>query len=351
MIKNLRKKFTVVAMGSMFVVLAVIMMAFNLLNYVHLVDDADHMIQMIVENEGKFPSPLHEKAEPKKEPPKGEEERMSPETPYRTRYFSVRMEETGNVLSTDLQYIAAVSEKEAGQYAQEVWDGQKEKGFYHIYRYQCVQEDHGVMIVFLDCREELESFRTSLFMSIAVSAGGLLAVFVLVLFFSGIVFRPVADSYRKQKQFITDASHEIKTPLTIMEANVEVIEMEHGEDEWTKSIHKQIQRLAAFTRQLICILMDNAVKYSPEGSTIYVSLQKKGKKILFEVYNETEGIPMGNLDMLFERFYRLDASRNSETGGSGIGLSIARAIVESHHGRIRAKSDDGKSIRISVGFP
>ncbi len=412
MIKNLRKKFTVIAMGSMFVVLAAIMVVFNLLNYVHFVDDADHTIQMIVENNGKFPSPPHKKEEPKNHPPKGEEERMSPETPYRTRYFSVRMEESGSVLSSDLQYIAAVSEKEAEQYAQEIWNAQNEKGFKHIYRYKFVQKDYGVMVVFLDCRAELESFWTSLLMSIVVSAGGLLAVFVLVLFFSGIVFRPVSESYRKQKQFITDASHEIKTPLTIMEANVEVIEMEKGEDEWTKSIHKQIQRLTAFTlqmitltkldegeirkqksefsftnavkeslrsyevfaktsgktvetnvkngitmlgdersiRQLISILMDNAVKYSLEESTIYVSLMKKGKKILFEVYNETETVPKGNLDMLFERFYRLDVSRNSETGGSGIGLSIARAITESHHGKIRAKSDDGKSIRLSVEF-
>lgn len=103
-------------------------------------------------------------------------------------------------------------------------------------------------------------------------------------------------------------------------------------------------------RQLIGILMDNAVKYSSAESTIYVSLMKKGRRIHFEVFNETEIIPKGNLDMLFERFYRLDHSRNSETGGSGIGLSVARAIVEAHHGKIRAQSDDGKSIRIAVEF-
>ncbi len=439
MIRNLRKRFTVVAMCSTFFVLAAIMAVFNFLNYIRFVDDADHTLQMIAENDGKFPDgdfpdgsiPLlpsqenepgqlegESKPEPKKEevgepaPFKGEQERISPEAPYRTRYFSVRLDETGNLISCDLQYIAAVSEEMAAQYAKEVLNDRKAKGFQDIYRYKSIQRDDATMVIFLDSREELEAFRTNLLTSLLVSGGGLLAVFVLVLIFSGIVFRPVAESYEKQKQFITDASHEIKTPLTIIGANVEVIEMEHGEDVWTKSIRKQVRRLADFTgqlitltrfdegaawkqkseffltnvvkesvqsfevvaqtcgksvetdlrepitmlgdekaiRQLIGILMDNAVKYSTAESTIYVSLMKKGRRIHFEVFNETETIPKGNLDMLFERFYRLDHSRNSETGGSGIGLSVAHAIVEAHHGKIRAQSDDGKSIRIAVEF-
>lgn len=413
MIRNLRKKFTVVAMGSMFVVLAAIMVVFNFLNYARLVEDADHTLQMIVENDGRLLSlPVQGKELKKKDPPKGEQERMSPEAPYRTRYFSVQIDEAGNVLSSDLTFIAAISQEEAAQIAKEVFDSQKRKGFMDIYRYKSIQEDTGTMVIFLDRSEELESFRTTLLTGLLVSGGGLLAVFVLVLFFSGIVFRPVAEGYEKQKQFITDASHEFKTPLTIIDANIEVIEMEHGGDDWTRSIRKQVRRLADFTkqlvtltkldegeawkqksefsftnvvkesvqsfevfaktcgkivetdvrdeiimlgdeksiRQLINILMDNAVKYSLAESTIHVSLIKKGKKIYFETYNETETVPKGNLDMLFERFYRLDVSRNSETGGSGIGLSVARAIVESHHGKIRAKSDDGKSIWISVWF-
>ena len=101
-------------------------------------------------------------------------------------------------------------------------------------------------------------------------------------------------------------------------------------------------------QQLCGILMDNALKYSLPGSTIRASLMRKGKRIHFEVYNETEAVPKGNLDILFERFYRLDVSRNSETGGSGIGLSVARAIVKAYHGRIRARSEDGKCICVVV---
>lgn len=444
MVKGLRKKFTVVAMCSMFFVLATIMVIFNLLNYIRFVDKADRTLHMIAENDGQFPSPpsqedetgkmvgesnpIPEKKEDvmesepekrfedqgeKKIPPNMKREEMSPEAPYRTRYFSVQMDNDGNVTSYDLQHIAAVTEEEAGQYAKEIFYKKNTKGFWGNYRYRKIQEHTHTVVIFLDSSEEMKSFRTNFLTSMLVSGGGLLAVFVLVLIFSGIVFRPVAESYEKQKRFVTDASHELKTPLTIIDANVAVIEMERGEDEWTTSIRKQIRRLADFTQQLITltrleegenqkqrqeislsklvmesvqsfevfvktsgktietdvqeqitmlgdeklvqqlfsILLDNAVKYSLEGSLIHVSLMKKGKRIHFEVYNEAETILKGNLDILFERFYRLDVSRNSETGGSGIGLSVAHAIVENHHGKIRAKSDDGKSIQVSVEFP
>lgn len=404
-------------MGSMFLVLAAIMVVFNLLNYMRLVDDADCTLYVLAQNDGEFPAPSFQKEQPEKRrdmynPPKDGWDRMSPETPYRTRYFSVRMNEAGDVVSFGLQHIATVSREAAGEYAQEVFRARSQKGFQADYRYMMTEKDNGTVVIFLDRSEEIKAFRTNLLTSLLVSGGGLLAVFVLVLIFSGIVFRPVAESYEKQKRFITDASHEIKTPLTIIDANIEVIEMERGADEWTESTRRQVRRLADFTRKLITltrleegeicgqrsemsltevveesarsfeavaktcgktveldapqpitmsgdeksirqlcgILMDNALKYSPAGSVIRVSLMKKGKRIQLEVYNETGAIPKGNLDILFERFYRLDVSRNSETGGSGIGLSVARAIVKANYGKIRAWSDDGNSIRVVAEF-
>lgn len=266
------------------------------------------------------------------------------------------------------------------------------------------------MIIFLDCRQDLDNFRTFALTSAAVSTLGLVAVFILVLIFSKIVFRPVEESYQKQKQFITDASHEIKTPLTIIDANTEVMEMESGENQWTKSTRNQIERLTALTQQLITLsrldenenqvektlfslsdavydsvqpfqtlanlqekqiqmdleenicfsgdeksirqmiglLLENAVKYSKEKDRIYVSLKQKGKKIFFEVSNKAEGLTQGNYDVLFERFYRMDSSRNSETGGMGIGLSVAKAIVTSHKGKITAFSEDGEKFKVMV---
>lgn len=101
-------------------------------------------------------------------------------------------------------------------------------------------------------------------------------------------------------------------------------------------------------REMFGIFLDNAVKYSTEGSEIHISLERKGRKIIYQISNETDLIAKGNQDVLFERFYRSDASRNSATGGSGIGLSVAKAVAEAHHGKLTAESKDGKSLTITL---
>ena len=248
------------------------------------------------------------------------------------------------------------------------------------------------------------------FASIGISLIGLFIVFLLVCFFSKAVTKPMAESYEKQKRFITDASHEIKTPLTIIDANTEILEMTHGENEWTESIRKQIGRLTSLTeklvflsrmdeensklemevfnisdaitdtampfkavaaakgktleinvlsdisycgnettiRQIVSLLLDNAVKYSSENSLIKVDFCVSGKSKVLTVWNSVDKIEQGKLDYLFERFYRIDKSRNSKTGGFGIGLSVVQAIVTAHKGKISAKSEDGKSITFVI---
>lgn len=421
MIKSLRKKFVIVAMCSTFAVLAALMGIVNIANYRRVLDRADKMTQLLAENGGEFENPPMDNRDfvnNKEELEEGENARhkpdeISPETPFSTRYFTVTLDEEGKVLSSNLGKIAAISREEAEEYAGYVFKNDTIKGFKGIYRYRVDRgNDDNTMIIFLDCRQDIESFKIFALTSLLVSAFGLLAVFILVLIFSKIVFRPVEESYKKQKQFITDASHEIKTPLTIIDANTEVLEMENGENQWTKSTRNQIERLSVLTqqlitlsrldesenkieqsefllskvvfdsvqpfvalaqskekqleleleenicflgneksiRQLVGILLDNAVKYSAPCDNIKVSLKQKGKKIKLQFYNRAENVPQGNLDILFERFYRLDSSRNSETGGSGIGLSVAQAIVLAHKGKITAYSEDGKSLKIVVEF-
>lgn len=243
-----------------------------------------------------------------------------------------------------------------------------------------------------------------------MSVIGFITVLILVITFSKIVLRPVAQSYEKQRQFITDAGHELKTPLTIIDANTEVIEMENGESQWTKSIRNQVERLTSMVgqfitlsimeeknenfhktdislniilneslepfdavflsknikintfsekdihisgdekllRQLFEILIDNAAKYASENSTFSISMKRKSRKNMLTFENESNTISEGNLDILFDRFYRTDASRNSATGGSGIGLSVAKSIVTLHGGTIHAVSDDGRLLRIII---
>ncbi|MCR5736025.1 MAG: HAMP domain-containing histidine kinase [Eubacterium sp.] len=415
MIKNLRRKFIVISMLSMVVVLSVIMGIVNTMNYRRIMEQADRLTSILAENDGVFEEQFMEPQKPmdlnnqdEKHPPM----EMSPETPFSTRFFSVKYNGEGSVEKCDIAKIAAVDKEKATAYADTVLDSGKQVGFQDVYRYRVIDTDDGKLVIFVDCRQSLENFQHFTKISISVAAIGLFAVFILVFFFSKIVFRPVQETYEKQKRFITDASHELKTPLTIIDANTEVIEMEAGSNKWTESTKNQVERLSALTeqlvmlsrfdeeqrvvekkvfslseavadaaepfvamaktkekdmifdidenvllngnekdiRQLVGILLENAVKYSSDKGSIKLTLHGTGKKILFSVENSVEEIKKGNLDILFERFYRLDSSRNSQTGGSGIGLSIAKAIVQRHKGKISAFSNDGKSLTVLTEF-
>ena len=410
MIKKLRKKFIAISLLSTFIVLPVIISGIHIMNYHRIENDADRMLSLIAENEGKMPfgKPKFEMGK-KYDFGKRDMIKFSPETPYETRYFSVVIGANGIVERSDTGKIAAIDTESAVQYAKERYNGNKSSGFEGNYRFLKSEKDGKTIITFLDCTRELEGFRSFIIISIIVSVLGLLAVSALIVIASKVILKPVEESYTKQKQFITNAGHEIKTPLTIIDANTEVIEMINGESEWTESIKNQVKRLASLTsdlislsrmeeesrfvmndfpisdvveeeyevfkgmadikgkemiseieknlsyngdekaiRQLTSILLDNAIKYTDKNGVIKIKLKKSGRKINLSVYNTVESITKEDTKRMFERFYRADSSRNSETGGYGIGLSIASAIVSAHKGKIHADTDDGKSLKISI---
>ena len=444
MIRKLRIKFVAAAMLSLFIVLAALMGSVNLLNYRTVVRDADEVLALLSENGGSFPETQLRGADASfpddapdgrlAEPPddgqsfadgarrngkwqSGKNARSSrltsPELPFESRYFSASFDESGGVASVDTGMIAAVDEREAAEYAAAVYASGAAKGFYGDYRFARTETDGCALIIFLDCTRTLESFRSFLMTSIVIAAIGLASVFVLISFFSARIVRPVAESYEKQKRFITDASHELKTPLAIIEADADVLEMDVGVNEWLEDIRTQTGRLNDLTknlvalsrmeedaaqfqmidfplsdvvaeaaqsyqapakvqnktfetriqpmltlhgdekaiRQLTGILLDNALKYTPEGGRIALELERQGRSVRLAVSNTAENIDPASLDRLFDRFYRADASRSSQTGGYGIGLSIARAIVAAHRGKIAAASPDGRSLTITASMP
>ena len=422
MIRRLRRNFIIVAMCSIFAVLAVIVCSLDVANYRSAVTRADRILNMLAENEGHFPDnkPFDRQLGGGRGPKQmweneGEFRGLSPETPYDTRFFSVRLDRQGELVSVDTGRIAAVETDDAVEYARQVRSSGKSTGFFGDYRFlrQSVEENGDIRIIFVDCGKEMDSFRTLVMASVGVSFLGMFAVYLLVLFFSKKVFHPVEESYVKQRQFITDASHELKTPLTVISANVDLLEMEGDENQWTASIRNQVKRLRDLTeqmvtlsrleeevkplfttcdlsslaaetaemfeplalakgkklavdieegimclgdeerlRQMLSLLLDNALKYASKQGEIMLKLEtakttRKNGRVRMSVWNtvdEDSGITPGRQDALFERFYRPDASRNSKTGGSGIGLSIVKAIVKMHRGTITAESADGKSI-------
>lgn len=413
MIRKLRMKLIFASMLSLLFVLLVIFIGAGVLNYRKIVTDADNVLAILVENDGLFPMGDHPKndfAFPDKHFKEGR--RFSAELPYESRYFSVFFAANKSVISVNTGKIATVDTATAVDYAQSVIDSGRSKGFADDYRYAVYDVGEETHIVFLDCRRETSSFRSFLFTCAGVSMTGLLAVLLLLFFLSARIVKPFSENYEKQKQFITDAGHELKTPLTIIDADAEVLEMDIGENEWLNDIQTQTKRLAELTnsliqlsrmeeqpqtekiefpisdvaeetvesfqtlaktqnknlscyiqpmlsmngdeksiRQLVSILMDNAVKYSDDGGRIEFTLEKQKNLIRLSVFNTAESITKESLTHLFDRFYRADQSRNSKTGGYGLGLSIASAIVAAHKGKICATTQDGKSILIAVSFP
>lgn len=409
--RRLRRKFILVAMGAVTVVLTLIIAGINIVNYSHVCKMVDARLDYIVAGKGGIDGedePANDLSQDmgagkvaagnREVVRVGHFEGMTAESPFDTRYFTVTLVD-GQVVDVNTARIAAVGAKHAVRIAAGLYSKGLTSGFSGNYRYTVTVQGDETTYVFVDCSRELASFHSFLSASVAISCNGWLAVLAIVTAASGAVIRPMVESYSKQKRFITDASHEIKTPLAVIDAANEVQEIESGESEWTQSIHEQVARLTALTERLVFLarmddgsagftmtsidlsesvdkaaapfesvavsrgkrlstsiasgvrahadtaavaqvvelLLDNATRYASEDSVIELSLRAasrgrgKGAAELV-VSNAVDELPEGDLDRLFDRFYRADVSRSSKTGGSGVGLSVVRAIAEAHGG-------------------
>lgn len=407
MIKKLKIKFIILSMTSLFVLLIVIVAGMNIINYRSVVSEADETLELLSKNKGSFPE--HDGKKGDKMPPD-----MNPELPYESRFFSVLLSKEGNVIQTDTSRIKSVDSTEAVDLANKALNKKKESGFIGNFRYSVSKEAVDTRITFLDCGRMLDSYNSFLLASSGMALVGFIIVFFVIFFFAGKIIHPIAESYEKQKRFITDAGHEIKTPLTIINANVDLLELDMGENESLSDIKQQTKRLTALTNdlvylsrmeesteavnmiefpvselvleavntfkplaqmknkefmwdiepmlslngnakaieQLLSILLENALKYSNENGLITVHFKKQGKTLNLKVFNTTDfQVVQESLKYVFDRFYRGDSSRNSQTGGHGIGLSVANAIVNAHNGKISASTNDEKSFLIEVILP
>jgi len=266
------------------------------------------------------------------------------------------------------------------------------------------------VIVFLDNSEEILSYARVLFLSGGIGIICWILMLFMVMFLSQKAIRPIAENIERQKQFVTNAGHEIKTPLAIILANTEAMELYNGENKWSKNIREQTVRLNGLMKnllllakidegaadiikseislselvsenvrafaeplnlrsitlqieiqpkviikankeqmsQLISILLDNASKYTNDNGTVIVSLQQSDKRIKLLIKNSCEKLPDTPPDKLFERFYRDDKARTQKTGGYGIGLSVARSIAETNKGSITAVYENPNFVSFTV---
>jgi len=278
------------------------------------------------------------------------------------------------------------------------------------YQFYQMGKSNGTIMVFTDKSAEIDMLKKLNRTTIAIGILSFMLLAAAAFFLSKKVMQPLKSAFEKQKQFISDASHELKTPLTVISANADVLTDEIGENRWLTYIKSQTDRMnilvndllnltrlennstnfvrtdfdlskainntalpfecQAFElnkkyyvdveeglmingseqhiKQMVAIFIDNALKYSGENGTIKVSLKHQGDKKIFSVYNTGKGIRDEEADKIFERFYRSDASRNRATGGYGLGLAIAKSIIDKHKFKINVENVEGRSIRFVV---
>ncbi|MFA9423596.1 MAG: sensor histidine kinase, partial [Sedimentibacter sp.] len=326
------------------------------------------------------------------------------------RSFEVVMDNNLDIISTNASIKNMEEDDTSFKMALQVVEDDEKYGFVEDYRYIKVEEDNAIKVIFLDYSFEKQAELNFIFVSIGAYFAAILLVVVLVIILLKPVMKPIKESYAKQRQFITDASHELKTPLTIISTDMELIEMENGPSDWIKSVNNQVERLNSLTNELVTlsrmneeeiqiemgevnlsdivndvvmgfepaiqakgkkiqvnieeditvkgnydslervmsILLSNALKYSDKEGIIQVDLSQNGKRVNLSIMNSVDYIEKGNHDEFFNRFYRSDASRNSKTGGFGIGLAVAKSTIEEHRGKIQVLSADEKSIEILI---
>ncbi len=323
---------------------------------------------------------------------------FSPEVRYSLRFFSVEYDADGALLQVNQDNIASVSESDAQAYAESALARGKTRGYVRAYRYLIQRTDGGTTVLFLNSERELQAVRSLLLITISIAFVSLMIVFVLVMLFSRRAIAPYLKNMEAQKQFITNASHELKTPLTAISASADVLALEYADNEWIRGIQSQTARLARLignlvtlsrlneenpfpvraefslsdalweisepfaslarakgkrysqniedglsltgdrtaVQQTVSILLDNALKYSTDGGCIDLTARRGGKRIEIAVANAVPPSTKIDVSRLFDRFYRADESHSNAVNGSGVGLSIAKATVQAHGGRITA---------------
>jgi signal transduction histidine kinase len=390
-------------------VFASILVTLNIFMQTTSARQTDRLLEMIIEQDGIVSQPRGSRpgGSPSREPGWG----VAPEMMRAGRFFYVKYDSAGNVIETHYEMMFDFSDEDAARYASEALGKNKTKGLIDSFQYAAAEKRYGKIIVFAERGIETLMLTQLINISLWVAGGACLIVFVLSLLFSEWAVSPVKAAFEKQRRFISDASHELKTPLTILNANADVLEHEIGENKRLFNIKTQSERMSRLIRdlltlaktddgkaqtvygefdisgavlgtalefesrafeenkrydidvaegivytgdagqikRLVSILIDNAINHSERNGTIQVSLTRGGGgNPVISVHNTGAGISDDEKEKVFDRFYRSDESRSRDTGGYGLGLSIAKSIADAHKGKITIEGAAGKWVKFSV---
>lgn len=324
------------------------------------------------------------------------------------RYFKATYNIKSRTLSSDISHTALISKDQAADYVKSIIADRTEKGYKDNYRYLVHRGRNGITIVFLSRTVALESFRHFTISILIISGIGIVLMMVILVAVSGKIVSPLVKNRQKQKEFITSASHELKTPLTVINADAQLLESEIGENEWLSDIFKQIEQMTKLANQLVFLaraeeqneqivkiefpisdiaedvaesyqavaksagktyrvniesnisfcgdenairemmlaLIDNAFKYSTENGIITVLLITTAHGICFSVENTVDKERVSDISRFKERFYRSDTS--DKIKGFGIGLSVVQAVCEAHRGKLKVELVEKNTIKIST---
>uniref|UniRef100_I5AVB0 histidine kinase n=1 Tax=Eubacterium cellulosolvens (strain ATCC 43171 / JCM 9499 / 6) TaxID=633697 RepID=I5AVB0_EUBC6 len=394
-INKLRRKFIMISMHTFTIVMLLTSGVIYLFNLHAMRKEAFSVTGEIIENGGELPVPSggivgHQ---------------TSMDNWYATRYFSIIYDKNGKVQDVIISHISAVGEDDAKEFGRKTLDQYFTFGSIEKYYYRVEDlEDGGKIIVFLDFSRQLKIIGRILNIALLLVTSGLVVAAFVVRILSFRLVRPEVRAAEQQKAFITNASHELKTPLAVIRANTEVETMLNGENEWNQSTMRQVDRMTGLIqnlvmiaraeenaknserreinvtaitretvqtfravaeqeklklenkvrdglvmkadesqiRQLLTLLIDNAIKYCDKNGSILVSAERRGKTIRLQVSNSYENGKNVDCSRFFDRFYREDTAHTQEDkGGFGIGLSIAESLVRQYKGTIDATWNNG----------
>lgn len=318
-----------------------------------------------------------------------------------TTFYSVAISDDGLILATDIGNRETYNEPTLEKYAADILKDGRRKGTTGNLVYLVVPKNQYTLVAFMDNTVMQESITTLFRYTLIFGIIALIAMFFFSRYLAKRIVDPLEKSYLKQKQFISDAGHELKTPVSVVNANADILYREIGENQWLANIQYENERMGklvgqllelartedvkpqmeqidlsrlvtgcvlpfesiAFENdlllntkiadgievpgsrtqlsQLVSILVDNAIRHRQGGKEILVSLSQNRNAAVLSVINAGEAIPPEKAEKLFERFYRADEGRNSDDNHYGLGLSIAKAIVESHNGKIEVHCCNG----------